>query len=730
MFYSHEVLTSRKYGVATVWLVATLGAKSSLRKVNRKAIREVNVPKACQTIIDPAAPMALRLQGNLLYGVSRVYLEQCGYLLSDAQNAHNAFHVMLKVVKHAGLDADAGKANPDQLMLPDDPSYLPDFAMPPPALLADLNLSVPLATPRSGDSQSLTPFSSQVGHSSPGGPGAGLIIPSSSSGVPAQFMVEDDGSPSSVMDPGDMLGEGIAEPMAADWALDEEGNFVDLALGQAVPSTPAVSQGVMVPSDAGASARVRQEHEEGKRAEVEQLHDPMDLDFPNIGDDLLKGEAFETPRQRQDAEHIEAVQSSPPVAAPMRRKKRVAKVLPSDVTTQELRNKDLADWNNNYLQNMAEAARLKLQQKAASQAKKNAEYWVWGAGIGGLGYRPTGATGPTPFDRLFGDNLFELFTGIDRKAAAGTKHDRDSGIDDKTQEEARRVRARHDEDEEHVGRAEEDEGMFFHGDDEVELPREAPSALDDQQVFSAMPWNMSASIRGSSVVPRSAQVGMPGSVGGPSTGAPGSLRQRGGRMVSASPLHGRGQPGGLDALKSLEGEDDYDDLGLDDYGLPPQPSSDGPYPEFEAAQPSLRVREALSAEGENFLTFVAGAITEKRERVQAEVQHMSDVLQAEAVGDVEEVLFEELLPPTENSAMVACQGLMMVLALGTKGLLNVRQDGGFQEIGLSLTDKAKAVQEAAAQEQPNEGRDEEDEEMAAGAGGEMDDDEQDSLYEA
>ncbi|KAL6162183.1 hypothetical protein ACJQWK_11129 [Exserohilum turcicum] len=66
MFYSHEILTSRKYGVATVWLVATLGSKSSLKRINRKQILDVDVPKACETIVDPVAPMALRLQGNLL----------------------------------------------------------------------------------------------------------------------------------------------------------------------------------------------------------------------------------------------------------------------------------------------------------------------------------------------------------------------------------------------------------------------------------------------------------------------------------------------------------------------------------------------------------------------------------------------------------------------------------------------------------------------------------------
>lgn len=48
-------------------LVATLGSRSNLKKVNRKAILDVNVPKTCETIIAPEAPMALRLQGNLLW---------------------------------------------------------------------------------------------------------------------------------------------------------------------------------------------------------------------------------------------------------------------------------------------------------------------------------------------------------------------------------------------------------------------------------------------------------------------------------------------------------------------------------------------------------------------------------------------------------------------------------------------------------------------------------------
>ena len=48
-------------------LVATLGSKSNLKKVTRKAILDVDVPKACNTITDPSTPLALRLQASLLF---------------------------------------------------------------------------------------------------------------------------------------------------------------------------------------------------------------------------------------------------------------------------------------------------------------------------------------------------------------------------------------------------------------------------------------------------------------------------------------------------------------------------------------------------------------------------------------------------------------------------------------------------------------------------------------
>lgn len=57
-----------KFGTLTdqYRLVATLGSKSTLKKISRRAILDVDVAKACETIADPDSPMALRLQSSLL----------------------------------------------------------------------------------------------------------------------------------------------------------------------------------------------------------------------------------------------------------------------------------------------------------------------------------------------------------------------------------------------------------------------------------------------------------------------------------------------------------------------------------------------------------------------------------------------------------------------------------------------------------------------------------------
>jgi meiotic recombination protein REC8 len=396
--------------------------------------------------------------------------------------------------------------------------------------------------------------------------------------------------------------------------------------------------------------------------------DQMDVDLPVFRDDLPEGDAFPIGGQGPSSDQLEVVQSSSATSAPMR-KKRAPRVLPID-KRMELLNKDLASWNANYLQNMDAVIKHKKQTRIAQQAKKAADYLVWGRGIGGMAEHYAGITGPNPFEMFIGDNLFELATGVSRKKVAGKKHDRDSGIDDVTQEDARHVRQKTGEPTSELGRGQDDEGFFMPGGDEVELPRDAPPALDDQQIFSSMPWN-TGSKRGSSAIPRS------GLSGAMDQGRLGS--RPGSRMVSASPLHGRGQPLGLDVLRSLESDGDYA-MGGDDFAMP-EPSSP-PTVIGTAQKPPTRVNEALEAEGANFLDFVTDALVEKHNDRHANVRAQT----------VDTITFEELLPPVENNNMIACQGLMMVLSLGTKGMLDVQQYEGFGDIELKLTQQGKASQ--------------------------------------
>jgi meiotic recombination protein REC8 len=60
--------------------------------------------------MEPEVPMALRLQSNLLYGVSRVYDQQCGYILIDAQKAQDVLRCLLRATRDNAIDLNAGNA--------------------------------------------------------------------------------------------------------------------------------------------------------------------------------------------------------------------------------------------------------------------------------------------------------------------------------------------------------------------------------------------------------------------------------------------------------------------------------------------------------------------------------------------------------------------------------------------------------------------------------------------
>lgn len=82
MFYS-ETLLSKTGPLARVWLSANLE-----RKLSKSHILQSDIEKSVGAIVGQnQAPMALRLSGQLLLGVVRIYSRKARYLLEDCNEA-------------------------------------------------------------------------------------------------------------------------------------------------------------------------------------------------------------------------------------------------------------------------------------------------------------------------------------------------------------------------------------------------------------------------------------------------------------------------------------------------------------------------------------------------------------------------------------------------------------------------------------------------------------------
>jgi meiotic recombination protein REC8 len=394
----------------------------------------------------------------------------------------------------------------------------------------------------------------------------------------------------------------------------------------------------------------------------------MDVDLLPVGDGynlpepetLLLSEGLATPVRRTSSAII--IEKSPSLeVAPLRRKVRVAKIIPLD-TRMELSNNDLIRWNTNYLSNMADKNRESYAKKALIQAKKNAHEWTLGGGIAAVAARAKTSKVTTHLDIFAGATLYEMITGF-QLSPTGKKRSRESEAEDAVDSE-RRGRPRF-EDEDQIGRGADvelvDEGLQMHSD--VEMPREAVEGMED--ISSVMPWNITASIRGSSVVrpPPGSRAGSQGRF----------------RIISASPLTGRSRPSGLDPIMVEEEEGDTSDSGVgEDVALGGISEN-----EFEKSGPAAHVdkqtttrhswqQDVIDQESINFREFVEHAIEEKR--------------RAQGLGSPKEGLnmidFDELLPPKSNSRVVAAQAFLHVLSLASKNMIMAVQKEAYGSIDL------------------------------------------------
>lgn len=114
MFYS-ETLLQKTGPLARVWLSANLE-----RKLSKTHILQSNLPDSVDAIITPnQAPMALRLSGQLLLGVVRIYSRKARYLLDDCNEALLKIKMAFRSTGNNDIPENLNMPNREALMLPD-----------------------------------------------------------------------------------------------------------------------------------------------------------------------------------------------------------------------------------------------------------------------------------------------------------------------------------------------------------------------------------------------------------------------------------------------------------------------------------------------------------------------------------------------------------------------------------------------------------------------------------
>ncbi|KAK4125335.1 hypothetical protein N657DRAFT_570851 [Parathielavia appendiculata] len=640
MFYSHEILTSQDYGVATVCL---------------------------------------------LYGLSRVYSQQCHYVLTDAERvqAHmRAFYSALGGSDNA-LDPQAGKSNRKELILEDDPEFELNPDLPAFHFDDDGNLVIPQG------SQSSRRTSSQLSPLQPDG-----SISSSNRSIFQGFDLSQ--SPfaggnsiiavpygTGTMTPGKEddglmpFGDEERELQALDdWGIeiDADGNIVPAMEEPQLPRLPHleekehgdfVHQDQFVPVDDQGDVFM---------AGANVLY--SDPPLPLQGDGKHREEQEQEQQQEQEGQEVAVLAEISSGQAPVRvqRKRRRPNLAPDEQT--KISRQELKSWSTNYLAN-AEQASQPRHAVTASEARKNAFNLVFGHGIAGVGF-PTGVPGLShPLAPQFaGEGLTARLLGIiithpdrdNREVHRGRRRSALEALELEQDDIERRVRRRpsNDESSQDPQHAQpqlfqgDDALLSLPGDDElppIEVGRRAGSVLPD--LPSDVPWN-----RPSSQIPSS-------SVKGAGSKPPS-------RQVSASPLHGRGSlliPG-PEVERFSDNQPFFGSDGPGSEGFAPLHSGPAggsgsipshpllPGGDADMLSTSQVMRAALDREGRNFLTYIE-SVTRTKGYYPSENENDSKRW----------VEFESLFEAEDQKRAVVAQAFYHVLSLATKSVIRVTQDG-------------------------------------------------------
>lgn len=355
------------------------------------------------------------------------------------------------------------------------------------------------------------------------------------------------------------------------------------------------------------------------------------------------------------------------VPQPQRQRRRRTKALAPDSATHISRS-EFKNWSDKYMVRIEEA-QLQPPQVSTAHARKNAFVLVFGMGLGDIGILNAIPGVEHELAEFYaGDNLRdmlmdEVLAGVEEaveeemeERARGAARRRSAsvafGSEDDQSQDARRVRTRTDEAERQDSTQNRqdapvvEDGMMPFGSDTAdmipEVGREHPgSALSDHHRSSNAPWNRHSSVE----VGRNA-------VGTSPLVSRGSILQQANVKFSDD-----GAPAfGSDGFGPLQFDGAAHDLSsFADFGAAAGVST-------QEANTSQFMRDALDREGRNFLGFVEGVAVQRGE----EDEHSANLRWVQFDG-----LFEE----QDKTKAVVAQAFLHVLTLATKGQIKVKQEG-------------------------------------------------------
>ncbi|KAM3533915.1 hypothetical protein MY4038_002793 [Beauveria bassiana] len=676
MFYSNQILTSTQYGVSTVWLIATVG-KSNQKRVTKRAIQDVNVPRACGKILDPGAPLALRLQGNLLYGVSKVFADQCGYLLSDTEKTQNDMMTFFRAIKSSHLDLPDPKTKRVNITLQDDPNFDPMSQLPP------LDLAVIdtewLAIPSQGSATKLSQMSPLQAYTSRRGSMnrhtslINLELPPSSHSPGSYRMpahLGQSSSPYAKLGPFDDMPEFLQSQEDEFDAIagiglnfDGDGNLVEEE-PELPPFFGDMPSNVSMPAS-GAQPLPLEElflmGEEQALPDAEAFPAPVATPANRSNNRVVVSEENETVTTSEVGQ----------AAAPAKRR-RVARRVPMVDNETALPRSQQKYWLSHYVDIMADAARPRGGTGAPAQARRNALAFVLHNGIANVGLvaRVTGVAHPLAaafsgwnvLSQLHPDAFGQPEPETPRQSSRRRKSEEAFGEDNEA-ENQRNVRPRHDNLDDAAaerGRGQYTEGMLpppplppsQQDNSYVEMGMDALPPMDDHHSSSIMPWSRpgsaapGSSVRGAPTQPSSAQKPGP---------APSPLLHRSTNLITDLDRHS-------DPIAAPPGTPSHTVLDL--AALDSSPSA----MEMDAVLDFADAAYAgLDAASQAFLDYAS-----KRA-----VVHGDEEDDDEPAGSNRRrrwVDFERIASPLKHDGAVAAQAFLHVLALATRGVITVRQD--------------------------------------------------------